>query len=173
MQTHERNVLMWVAGKLPSRPAFWIVLVIILWAIILFTSCESPTSTTAVEHPNEEIITLYSKCYYKHLGLEEKLGGPLTVAFSTEKREVKCPAGCNTCPADGKCIAAGWAMPYSKMVTYYKPWVRDPARKRVDLSEAAAHEISHISGPMAHDSVFWETMEKLIDETAGGGKCFG
>jgi hypothetical protein len=102
-------------------------------------------SSSEVGHPNEEKIKAWSECYYAYFGLEEKLHGPLTVAFTDERREVACPSTMLNPPPDG-CIAAGWAMPGSRLVHYYRPWVRSSERTGWDLQYTAAHEVCHLSG---------------------------
>jgi hypothetical protein len=153
--THERNALVWLASLFSlknqrklDKVIPWIALAA---ALALLFGCSNPMSSTDIGHPNEEAIASWAKCYYAHFGLEEKLGGPLTVAFTDERRVATCPSGMVDPPPE--CIAAGWAMPGSRLVTFYREWVRHPNRTPWDLQSTAAHEVCHLSGIFLDESL--------------------
>ena len=124
--------------------------------------CGSPTAPDDPSpHPNEILINEYTQCYGGYHGL-----GRIDVSFSEESRMVPCQ------PGSGKeCVAAGWAWPSTRQVTYYRPWVRDECPRelcpgpttREQLKEAAAHETCHLAGNPSEPSAIGclhETLEK-------------
>lgn len=145
--THERNVLMWVATRGWLRVLMWFLFWVFMgYLFFSIVGCGngSPLSSTEIGHPNEEMIVAWSECYYAYFGLEEKLHGSLTVAFTDERRVVPCPSHMQNPPEE--CIAAGWAAPGTRLIHYYRPWVRSNDRNAWDLQYTAAHEVCHLSG---------------------------
>jgi hypothetical protein len=154
-ETHERNVLMWLATRpVWAHAAFWAAII----GLLFLFGCNKITSSTDVDHPNEEAIKGYSQCYYDYAELEPRLG-KLEVVFHEKARPVACPPNVEA-GSDGMCHTAGWATPGSNMIHYVRPWVRDPKRTMWDLEWTSAHEVAHLTGIYLHNH---ELSDPLLD----------
>ncbi len=151
--THERNVLMWLAGKLYKirwpRFAFWVSMVI-LYSTLGCGLLESPTAPDPT-HPNEILIIEHTQCYADYFRL-----GEITVSFFEDERQVNCyPLKYDENGDPFQCLQAGGAWPFKRHASYYGPWVRgelaDYLFSSQDLEWVAAHEVCHMLGTRDED----------------------
>jgi len=182
--THERNVLVWLAGK--PRLAFTIGAIILALAVLLSAGCKkSPTSPNDFSHPNEILIDELTQCYAEYHDIKsvvERSGREyrgVIVEFSDTVRWVPCSNGKKGLGPNSTCVAAGWAWPTDMAngiahITYYGPFVRDEcdlcvrATEESHLNESAAHEVAHLAGEWSHGPSF---VEKFHDGLKNAG-CF-
>ena len=148
--THERNVLVWLAGKLYKIRwpwfAFW-VSIAILYNTLGCGLLKSPTAPDESElHPSEILITEHTQCYADYFRL-----GEITVSFFEDERLINCyPLKYDGNGDPVQCVKAGGAFPYSRHAHYYGPWVRGElagySSSSQDLEWVAAHEVCHMLG---------------------------
>ncbi len=134
-QTHERNVLVWLAANWHNYlgwlvPISWIVL-----GALVLASCASPTGPEPPEltHPNELILDDLVQCNAEFHGL-----GHIDIFWRSR---------INIVTEDGLLgIVACAANEGADYIQCDQEWVRGASR--VGLKEVASHEVCHIAGFM-------------------------
>jgi hypothetical protein len=97
-----------------------------LWilAVLMLSGCGSPTSSSEVGTPNEELAKALAQCHGEHQAL-----GPIEVVFHEKDR------GDN---------AKGWAWPGGRTINLVRPWVNSTDAQQLELT--VAHEVCHCKG---------------------------
>jgi len=142
-ETHERNVLVWLAAAATGRTTRvwrWLILSLALVFLSVLMGCGGGSSTTGskfpeLTHPNELMMQALITCNADHHGRGEiKLSW-----FRGERRYFTT--------ANGKLgFAACGAWPGANYVECDHAWVLQA--QRAELADAAAHEVCHITGDL-------------------------
>ena len=115
-----------------------------VFVLAAFTAAVWVRAHIKVEPPLVERLT---ECYGEHHGISG-----ISIEYADYVQWVPCVLGNKGKGPNGECVAGGWARPYSRLVTYYEPFIKDDcelcasATTTFGLNWIAAHETCHLSG---------------------------